>query len=47
NSAFLIGNKFLQLEDYYTYPLPSSTLSILKVSNLNDVRHVISVENVE
>lgn len=47
NSVFLIGNKFQQMEDYYTYPLPSSTLGILKVSNLDDVRHVISVENVK
>lgn len=47
NSVLLIGNKFHQVEDYYTYPLPSSTLGILKVSNLDDVRHVIFVENVE
>lgn len=47
NSVFLIGNKFHQVEDYYTYPLPSSRLGILKVSNLDNVRHVISVENVE
>lgn len=47
NSVVLIGNKFQQVEDYYTYPLPSSTLGILKVSNLDNIRHVISVEDVD
>ena len=47
NLVLLIGNKFHQVEDYYIYPLPSSTLGILKLSNLDDIRHVISVENVE
>lgn len=47
NSVLLIGNKFHQVEDYYTYPLPSSALGILKVSNLDNVRHIIYVENVE
>lgn len=47
NSVLIIGNKFHQVEDYYTYPLASSILGILKVSNLDDVRHVIPVENVK
>ncbi|EFN67943.1 hypothetical protein EAG_06507, partial [Camponotus floridanus] len=47
NSVLIIGNKFHQVEDYYTYPLASSILGILKVSNLDDVRHVIPVENIE
>jgi len=45
-SVLLIGNKFHQIEDYYSYPLPSSTLGILKVSNLDNVRHVIPLENI-
>lgn len=47
NSVSLIGNKFHKIKNYYTYPLPSSTLGILKVSNLDDERHVISVKNVD
>jgi len=45
-SVLLIGNKFHQIEDYYSYPLPSSTLGILKVSNLDNVRHIIPLENI-
>jgi hypothetical protein len=47
NSVLLIGNKFHKIEDSFTYPLPSSTLGIVKVSHLDDVRHIISVENVQ
>lgn len=46
NLVLIIGNKFHR-EDYYTYPLASSILDILKVSNLDDVKYVIPVKNVE
>ena len=47
NNVRLIGQKFNRMEDFYTYPLPSSSLGIYKVSELSEERSVYDLESVK
>ena len=47
NNIRLIGQKFMLKEDFYTYPLPSSSLGIYKVSELSGERTVFNLESVK
>ena len=47
DSVYLIGYKFMEKGDFYNYPLPSSQLGILQLSNLNNNVDVVSLQDVE
>lgn len=46
NSIILTGNMFQQKDDFYTYPLNSSTIGIMKVWNISEARQVFHLENI-
>ena len=45
--VYLIGRKFLPLEDYYKYPIPSSDLGIFRVSALGRERLAFQLSDVK
>ncbi|XP_011344181.1 uncharacterized protein LOC105283118 isoform X1 [Ooceraea biroi] len=47
NRIFLVGKQFQQSKDFYTYPFPSSTLSILSVSQLNENVRILSMSEIK
>ncbi|EZA50973.1 hypothetical protein X777_10601 [Ooceraea biroi] len=46
NDIIFVGNIFSNVSDFYTYPLPSSELGIVKVSELSEERLVFSLNNI-
>jgi hypothetical protein len=46
NGPIIVGNKFSNTDDFYTYPIPSSLLGILKVSGLNEHPVYLNPDNV-
>jgi len=42
----LVCNKFQEVNDFYTYPLPSSRLGIVIVSKIDDEKFAVPLENV-
>lgn len=46
NSTILTGKRFRHWDDYYKYPINSSTLGIMKVWELSDERESVPLENV-
>lgn len=47
NDIFMIGNMFLNVENFYTYPLNSSILGIVRVSEMEHVRRSFLLTEVE
>lgn len=45
NRIFLIGYKFIEQEDYYNFPIPSSELGIMKVSRLQSHRTAYKIKH--
>jgi len=41
---FIGINIFINVEDFYTYPLNSSELGIVKVSELNDNKYIFTLK---
>lgn len=44
--VILVCSKFLEIDNFYTYPLPSSRLGIVTVSKIDDERHVVPLHNI-
>lgn len=46
NDIIFIGNIFINVEDFYTYPLNSSELGIVKVFELNNDKLTFPLKNI-
>lgn len=46
DNVIFIGNTFINVGDFYTYPLNSSELGIIKVSELNNDKLIFRLQNI-
>lgn len=47
NSVFLVRRLFQKINDFYTYPLPSSILGIVFVSEINENLKILPISEIK